>query len=304
MVKYSDVLLSKDGSSPIPSNSTLQVMDHRCMVSHVFGSIGHKSMGSDLEHFGRRQPLTPSLKESMEALGWPHFPLQHYWNIGYQASPVLKTMIKLPTRLSLALKRFSDALHYMARDSTKTLENKILLSGFDCYMADASDVIHCRPSDEAMFWEEELQYGLIRIEFDPVNQSRKKFDVNTRAAHIWNCSKEKLLDRFQTCDVPSQLTDIDWIRAFAMYLTSYFDDTVTQLLRFTTACGGTVNAKLVSTTITKTFDSVGRISQASPPPQPRKTSPNPIQCRHSLVSRPRKPRNMSSHPQNLAPIRS
>ena len=77
--------------------------------------------------------------------------------------------MQLPPRLCLALMCFSDALHYMAQDSTKTLERKILLSGADANMADdAPDVSHCQHSDEAAFWEEELQYGLIRVEFDPV----------------------------------------------------------------------------------------------------------------------------------------
>ncbi len=241
MVKYSDVLLSKDDSIQVPNN-------------------------------GPQNVSKPSLEESMKALGWIHFPLQHFWNIGFQARPVLNIMMELPPRLRLAMMLFSDALQYMAQDATKTLENKILLSGLDPYMPDALEVSHSGNSDEAMYWEEELQHGLIRIVFDPSNQSRKSFDVNTRAAHIWNSGKEELLGRFQAYDVPSQLTDIDWIRAFAMNLTTYFDDTVTQIQRFTMASGGKFNTKLVSTTTTKTFDSVGRISQAPPFPPPCITS--------------------------------
>eukprot|EP00291_Cryptomonas_curvata_P024812 CAMPEP_0172169024 /NCGR_PEP_ID=MMETSP1050-20130122/10474_1 /TAXON_ID=233186 /ORGANISM="Cryptomonas curvata, Strain CCAP979/52" /LENGTH=300 /DNA_ID=CAMNT_0012840033 /DNA_START=78 /DNA_END=976 /DNA_ORIENTATION=+ len=262
MVKYSDVLLNKEDSIPMPNISALDIMDYRSIVSHFFRSADDKPMANGIESFDQTNALKlPSLKESMDSLGWAHLPLQHYWNIGYQARPILKIIMQLPPRLCLALMRFSDALHYMAQDSTKTLERKILLSGIDSNMTDAPDVSYCQHSDETTFWEEELQHGLIRVEFDPVSQSRKGFNVNTRAAHIWNTSKAELLDRFQACDVPLQLTDIDWIRAFANYLATYFDEIVTQFLRFTTACGGTFNAKLVSTTTTKTFDSVGRISQ-------------------------------------------
>ena len=42
-----------------------------------------------------------------------------------------------------------------------------------------------------------------------------------------------------------QLTDIDWIRSFAVYLATYFDNTVTQFLQFTTATGAAISATLV-----------------------------------------------------------
>jgi hypothetical protein len=287
-VKYSDVLVNRDNPIQVTKNSTLQLTN---IASNIFGSISHNSKANGSECFNRPQNLMrTSLKESMDALGWTHLPLQHYWNVGYQARPLLKIMMKLPSRLRLALMRFSDALHFMAQDSTKTLENKVLLSGIDCGMTDVPDVSYSRHSDEIMFWEEELQYGLIRIEFDPVSQSRKSFNVNTRAAHIWNSSREELLDRFHAYDVPSQLTEIDWIRSFAIYLTTYFDDTVTQILRFTTACEGTFNSKLVSCTTIKTFDSVGRISQAStlsptgPGPAKPRTKSDPLLSGSALQS--------------------
>ena len=280
MVNYSDVLLNKNDSILVPNNSIRHLMDSRSLDSHVFYSIGHTPIAKGSELFdGSQNSLEISLKGSVEAIGWAHLPLQHYWNIGYQARPMLNVMMQLPPRLRIALRRFADALHYMAQDATKNLENKTHLSGIDSYMADVPDVSHCGHPDEAMAWEEELEYGLIRIEFYPVSQGRKRFDVNTRAAHIWNSTKDQLLDRFQACDVPSQLTDIDWIRAFAAYITAYFDDTVTQILRFTTICGETVDAKLVSVTTTKTFDPVARISQApAPPPEPQNLAPKPTPC--------------------------
>jgi hypothetical protein len=277
MIKYSDVLLSKDDSIPrIPTKPTKEALyatDYRHPDLHDFGIADHKPTSNASESYNRQQNVwsaKPSLKDSIKELGWDQFPLLHYWNIGYQAPPALKIMMKLPPRLNFALMRFCNALHFLAQDSTKTLENKYLLRGLDCDMADNPDLSHCRRSDEVMLWEEELHYGLIRIEFDPVNQSRKSFDVNTRAAQLWNSSKAELLERFRACDVPSQLTDLDWVRAFAVYLATYFDDTVTQFLRFTTACGGTFNATLVCATTTKTFDSVGRISQAPIPLPPLK----------------------------------
>ena len=205
------------------------------------------------------------LQDSMEALGWAHFPLKHFWNIGYQAHSIIKIFIKLPPRLNLALMSFCNALHYLAQDSTKALEFKLLLSGCDCDIAGFYYVGHYRHSDDVHFWEEEHQYGLISIDFDPVNQSRKSFEVNTRAAHIWNMGRAELINRFQACDVPLLLTELDWIRSFSAYLATYFDDTVTQFLRFITACGGTFNGTLVCMTTTKTFDSVGRIAQACCP---------------------------------------
>jgi hypothetical protein len=111
-------------------------------------------------------------------------------------------------------------------------------------------------------WDDEKDFGLILMEFDPELQTREDFNANRRASHFWGLTNDDLMDQFKKNQVPLQLTELDWVRMFSVYLSRFFSDSVKQYLRFTLGLGSAARCALVCMTTSKTFNQFGRISQA------------------------------------------
>ena len=207
-----------------------------------------------------RIPQNP-LVEFMEYQGWAQKPLKHYWSLGFDFLSVLKIIAALPHRLSSAVARLSWTLHDLAEYSFSTLQ-------------DASIITGCSPDHSSLdlnitdSWDDCLENGLVLVIFDPISQVRRYVNANYRASLFWGFTKEEFLYRFVQSELPLQMSELDWVRMFCGYLTRYFDDSVTQYLRFTLKFGASLESALVCMTTFKTFDSFGRISQARCPSRP------------------------------------
>ena len=193
----------------------------------------------------------------MEQSEWTQGPLQHCWNFGYHSHTIMKIMNSLPWKVTTPLKRLSDMLHRIAEESfskLKTLSLEVQYAGDEYGYKLLSPAI-------SENWDEETDYGLIQIEFDTELQTRDSVAVNRRASHFWGLTKEDLMDRFEKNQVPLQMTELDWVRVFSVYLSRFFSDSVAQYLRFTLGAGKASRCALVCMTTLKKFNQFGRISQ-------------------------------------------
>ena len=208
-----------------------------------------------------------SLLQFMESYGLAQFFLKHYWNFGYQELLICKTMSALPFELMLSLKSLCDVIDCIADESSTGLKD--IMNTLRAGMEDVNfrPSYCCRPSycsvrsyiqsGETNEWEEEVQYGLIKMIFEPSSQNREAVFVNSKAARFWNLSKKKILKTISKNDLVIPSTTLDWISSFVIYISTYFTDTAAQFLRF--YVGG--KASLICMTTFKTRDSVGRISE-------------------------------------------
>ena len=248
-MNYSDVLLS----SHELSNS----------------EVGVLSSGTHFEKESRRwihddddwlAAAESQLAVYMEAHGWGQFPLKHLWNLGYQAFPIMRIMNTLPIRPKLAIKYVSDLLSYVVEESISTSKNLHDITTIDAGFFGREHMQLDQP-DISEIWDCETQLGLIRVLFDPHTQIRQQIDSNCRAAQFWGMDKDEFLSQCRNNNIPLLLCEIDWLRSFAVYLTRYFDDSITQYLRFSTKSDFSLHHYLVRVTSQKVFDSLGRITQ-------------------------------------------
>ena len=202
----------------------------------------------------------PPLAELMEAQCWRQLPLQHVWNLGHRAFPIVGIMGALPSRLRLALKQISDLLHSITIDSTSMLGNVRNITKFEKCQPDSGPLRIDQP-DVADVWDQEQHFGLIRVTFDPETQIRQNIDANRRAGEFWGLNKEEFRFRYQQNNIPILSCELDWLRAFAVYTARYFDDSVTQYARLSLGGVASLQHCLVRITTLKTFDSCGRITQ-------------------------------------------
>ena len=204
--------------------------------------------------------LQNPLAQFMEYQGWAQKPLKHYWNLGFDFLAVMKIIAAMPHRLNSAVTRLSWTLHDLAEDTSLSLQDAIILTG--CETHSPMDL----PADVNITasWDDCVDEGLIYVIFDPQDQARRYVNVNAQAAQLWGFTKEEYLRRFVNSELPLLMSELDWVRMFCNYLTRYFDDSVTQYLRFMTSYGESFDSALVRMTTMKTFDSFGRIAQVSP----------------------------------------
>ena len=205
-------------------------------------------------------PTESQLAVYMKANGWGQFPLMHLWNLGYQSSPIIRIMNTLPIRPKLAIKYVSDLLNYVVEESISTSRNLHDITTIESEIF-GSENMQLEQPDISEIWDCETQYGLIRVLFDPYTQIRLQIDSNCRAAQFWGMDKDEFLSQCRNNNIPLLLCEMDWLRSFAVYLTRYFDDSITQYLRFSTKSDFSLHHYLVRVTSQKVFDSLGRITQ-------------------------------------------
>ena len=203
-------------------------------------------------------PQNP-LAQFMEYQGWPQKPLKHFWSLGFDFLSVMRIIAALPHRLTTAVTRLSWTLHDLAEDSSLSLQDAFILTG--CEGHSPIDL----PTDLNLIatWDDCIDEGLIYVMFDPQDQVRRYVNVNAQAARMLGFTKEEFLFRFVHSELPLFMSELDWVRMFCGYLTRYFDDCVTQYLRFRLDFGESSECALVRVTIKKTFDCFGRICQVS-----------------------------------------
>ena len=202
----------------------------------------------------RQAPLT----NFMERYDWSQYPLRHYWNFGYHSHSIVKIMNALPRNISTALKRLVESLHCIAEDLSLSRQNICLELQSRCGQKDAAAEVRIVDS-----WDDELIYGLIQMDLDPELQTREQVEVNKRASYFWGLSKASLMDLFIQNQVPLQMTELDWVRAFSIYISRFFECSITQYLRFHLNHGMQSISTLVCMTTVKSFNKFGRISKAS-----------------------------------------
>ena len=201
------------------------------------------------------------LASFMERCEWSQLPLQHYWNFGYHSHTIMKIMNSLPWRVTTPFKRLCDVLHGVAEENSSRIKKTSLI---DRNRDGAYEKFEAPLISDT--WDDEKDYGLILMDFDPELQTRDEVNANKRASHFWGLTKDDLTDRFEKNQVPLQMTELDWVRVFSVYLSRYFSDDVTQYLRFTLGQGHASRCSLVCMTTSKAFNQFGKISQARPVP--------------------------------------
>ena len=203
----------------------------------------------------------------MESKGFSQLPLRHLWNFGNNVCAILKILTALPPHLGMCIRRLAYLLEMLAEQSSVRLKDNFLLTGCKgCVPAS----FFSRP-DITVTWDAWDDLGFIIVSYDPQSQSRQNFAANRRAARFLGLTKSEITEKFVQGNVPLLMTELDWIRAFAVYLARYFDDTVVQYVRFTTksenqTMGSSspmhlLEGRLVCIETTKCFDAFGRIAQ-------------------------------------------
>ena len=207
------------------------------------------------QFFGEKHRAQHSPLEILMKPKWSQFPLKHCWNFGYHSYYVMKIINSLPWRVWLSLNRLSQTLHCISDDSSFRLKNLYLATRYQ--FEKKENVVEMPQITES--WDEDNTYGLIQMEFDPEFQTRLTIALNKRASYFWQLSKEDLVHRFLQNEVPLQMTELDWIRAFSAYVGGFFESPVVQYLRFTLGVGDVADATLVCMTTFKSFNQFGRI---------------------------------------------
>ena len=205
------------------------------------------------------KPQTP-LAIFMERCNWSQLPLKHYWNFGYHSHSIMKIVNALPLGVATPFKRLAETLQGIAEESSMRLRKASAATQFlDDRRENSVEMPRIVDS-----WDEEKIYGLIEMDFDPEFQTRENFAANRRASFFWRLSNVEFMDRFVQNHVPLQVTELDWVRAFSMYVSRYFEDSVNQYLRFTFNIGDNSESFLVCMTTSKKFNRFGRISKVRP----------------------------------------
>ena len=197
----------------------------------------------------------------MELKGFSQLPLKHLWNFGYNLCAILKILTSLPPRLSLSIRRLAQLLEMLAENSFLRLNDSFLATGCKgCVPAS----FFSRP-DITAAWDAWEDVGFLIVSYDPQSQNRQNFAANRRAAHFWGLTKSEIMGKFVQGDLALLMTELDWVRAFSVYLARYFDDRTVQYVRFTTKRGCKLSENgLACIETTKIFDAFGRIAQVDP----------------------------------------
>ena len=193
--------------------------------------------------------------------GWTHIPLRHLWNFGYRADSMLRIISSCPPALCSALQRMFDRIYCLSEDVHVRLHWKTNAAGSNpgVIISHDDNIFRHKPEVEDAEFESKTEYALLKIDFDPVDQSKLNILVNSRAASLWNMKKDEFLLRFATYDLPLPCLELDWLRFLVVYMQDYFLDMTSYYLRFLSV--GSTQALLVSLTSKKTFNAIGRITQ-------------------------------------------
>ncbi len=187
-------------------------------------------------------------------------PVLHTLNFGYPPVYLLEIIGSLPQGLFEELKAVLTELHTIAEGSSLYSEFIFRLAGW--YVGAHNEMLQGSAIDECRLWEGDTEQGLIRIEYNPTTQMRENVIINSRAASLWGMPKDDLVFRFLTYDVPLPCSELDWLRNLVIDAECHFHDVTVHYLRMVIGAGSKVRAMLVCQTVVKTFNPVGRISQA------------------------------------------
>ena len=188
---------------------------------------------------------------------WMQPPIARYWNFGFQQTKIFKILNSLPQPLVVAVEQVLKALTVTAENSISTMQSLSASVGWSNFEKESIVSLQIDPFDRF----ESTSIGLIKVDYDPIAESRTRVDLNTFFARLWCMSKEELLLRFVDDNVPLPYSELDWLRSLVFDLETHFHNDTIKYSRLIFGNGQAVRAVLVEITSRKTFNSVGQITK-------------------------------------------
>ena len=192
---------------------------------------------------------------------WDFIPMCRLWSIGYSQHLLVDWFASFPPELVRAFKAILAELqdNMVSRFSYLTsVESMRSTVGGESVSSELDGK-----------WDDFSSCAFLGLRFDPKTQTRLKVSANVLQSEINCIHREELLARFANHDLTFGMSQIEFLCLVVDELLNSTADHSEKYYRQIFVVNGTVSAVLLHGSKTRTFNSIGQLTQAIPrPPYP------------------------------------
>jgi hypothetical protein len=190
---------------------------------------------------------------------WSFLPIFRYWTMGYNQTALSRCFDLIPADIGFLLQKILEKVEEDMTNRIMHLKEVTRMCKQSSTEMNSDEVYHI---SEQSLWDGDETCPHMTIRYDPVSQHRKNVQVNKKMANIVGVHIEEYLARYAAYDIGIPMP-------FEDFICIMMDDVLSipvnkkEIYHRLIATSGCNQAALVVSTVVKTFNAAGEITQAA-----------------------------------------